>query len=94
MRDDALGTGPADPWVPLLQHLEHPRAAAPLDQETAAELVAYALTSWSDWWASKALDWVDQGVHSAAVLAALDQTARDQRYSQATRHRAWRMVKS
>lgn len=77
----------------LLPLLERPRGEAELDDATARRLVAYGATAWSDWWASKALDWVDQGVWDDAVAEALGRTAQDKTYSQATRHRAWRYIK-
>ena len=72
--------------------LEAPRGAA-LDDDESARLVAYGLTAWSDWWAGKALDWVDDGVWSDAVAEGLRSCARDRRYSQRTRHRAWAHIK-
>lgn len=77
----------------LLPLLEHPRSDASIDELLAARLVAFGANSWSDWWASKALDWVDQGVWSAEVSSALKRCAADTRYSQITRDRAWRHVK-
>lgn len=77
----------------LLPLLEHPRADSGLDGATARQLVAYGATAWSDWWASKALDWVDNGVWGEDVAEALRCAAGDKRYSQSTRHRAWRHVK-
>lgn len=68
--------------------LEAPRAAAPLDDIEAARLVAYGLRSWSDWWASKALDWVDEGVWNEHVVAALVECRENKEFSQNTRHRA------
>jgi hypothetical protein len=45
-------------------------------------------------WADKALDWVDQGVWSDEVAEALRRCSANQLYSQHTRHRAWRYIKS
>lgn len=95
------GGGPMPPTVSdpqedlrsLLPLLERPRVESALDDAAARRLVAFGLTAWSDWWASKALDWVDQGVWDDAVAEALGRAAQDQTYSQATRHRAWRYVK-
>jgi hypothetical protein len=78
----------------LLPLLEKPREEADLDDESAARLVAYAARAWSDWWASRALDWVDQGVWSEAVARSLIDCSQDKRYTQRTRHRAWRYIKS
>lgn len=83
----------ADELQRLLVLLEGPRAESGLEDEAAELLVTYAATAWSDWWASKALDWVDAGVWSDDVVDALKQTAQNGTYSQATRHRAWRYVK-
>jgi hypothetical protein len=76
-----------------LPRLESARSEADLDDRQAARLVAFGLTAWSDWWASKALDWVDQGVWDQAIEQALGSCAQDERYSQATRHRAWTYIK-
>ena len=78
----------------LLPMLEHPRSESELDASTSIRLVAFALTSWSDWWASNALNWVDQGVMADQVTEALRSCAQDGRYSQQTRHRAWRYLKA
>lgn len=91
MRDVA---DPHEELMPLLPLLEAPRANADLDDELAARLVAYGATAWSDWWASKALDWVDQGVWSDRVSDALVACSQDVRYSQQTRHRAWKSIKA
>jgi len=73
--------------------LEGPRRDAGLDGETERLLVAYGATAWSDWWASKALDWVEQGVWSEDVADALRQCSTNKTYSQHTRHRAWHYLK-
>lgn len=74
--------------------LEAQRVDAPLDDHTAARLVAFALSpGWSEYWARKALDWVDAGVMSDAVVEALKRLSQDERCDQSTRHRAWRQVK-
>jgi hypothetical protein len=77
----------------LLPLLEGPRRDAGLDDETERLLVAYGATAWSDWWASKALDWVDEGVWDEKVAEALHRCSQNQTYSQQTRHRAWRHIK-
>lgn len=77
----------------LLPLLKSPREDAELDEAAAQRLVAYGATAWSDWWASKALDWVDQGVWSEEVAEALRSCAQNKLYSQGTRHRAWHYVK-
>jgi hypothetical protein len=56
-------------------------------------LLRSGANAWSDWWASKALDWVDQGVWSDGVADALRRCSVDRLYSQETRHRAWRYIK-
>ena len=73
--------------------LEAPRRGARLDAAAEARLVVYGATAWSDWWASKALDWVDQGVWNEQVSDALRTCSQNKLYSQATRHRAWAYVK-
>lgn len=74
--------------------LTHPRDEADLTDAEADELVTFALAPpWADHWASKALDWIDQGVGSPAINDALRRVAKDKTYSQATRHRAWHKVK-
>jgi hypothetical protein len=88
--DDEAGAVGADPYARLLHHLEQPREHAPLGDDEVAQLVVYAMTCWSDWWASKVLDWVEQGVWNENVAAAVRQASQDRRYSQETRHRAWR----
>lgn len=73
--------------------LEKPRAESGLDADDAQRLVAYGATAWSDWWASNALNWVDEGVWSEEIADALRLCAENQTYSQQTRHRAWQFVK-
>ena len=78
----------------LMPFLEAPRVDAYLDDDTAARLVAFALSpGWSEYWAKRALDWVDGGVMSDAVVEALKLVSQDKRFDQSTRHRAWRHVK-
>ena len=77
----------------LLPLLEGPHDASGLDDDMATRLVAYGAVAWSDWWASKALDWAEAGVWSDEVAEALQRTAQDKTFSQETRHRAWRLVK-
>jgi hypothetical protein len=90
---DAVPDAPFDDLRSLLPLLESPRQDAGLDEDTACRLVAYGATAWSDWWASKALDWVDQGVWGVSVAEALRSCSQNALYSQATRHRAWHYVK-
>lgn len=59
-----------------------------LDEAGEETLVAFALAAWSDHWASSALDWVDQGVWSDEIAAAVAAAVENKNYSQATRHRA------
>lgn len=79
----------------MVKLLENPRVDLPtVDDAIAARLVAYTLGGpWGDHWASAALDWIDQGVWSEDVAAALTGVSHDKRYSQRTRHRAWRYIK-
>lgn len=77
----------------LLPLLEKPRSDTGLTDDEARRLVGYGATAWSDWWASRALDWVDQGVRGDEVAEALRRCSRDKTCSQETRHRAWRHVK-
>jgi hypothetical protein len=78
----------------MLPLLEGPVAESGLANDVACRLVAYGATAWSDWWASKALDWVDAGVWDEQVADALRSAAQNQTYSQTTRHRARRYIKS
>lgn len=79
----------------MVKLLEKPRSEVPaVDDVIAARLVAYALDGqWGDHWANGALDWIDQGVWSDDIAAALALVSQDKRYSQRTRHRAWRYIK-
>ena len=53
------------------------------------ELVAYALTEGSDYWAGLAMTWLEQRMPSnAEVNDALAGAVRNQRFSQRLRHRA------
>lgn len=81
------------PLIGRLPLLEKPRTHAGLTDDEAAALVAFGTTAWSDHWASKALDWVDQGVWSDDVATALRLCAENKAYSQATRHRARKYLK-
>jgi hypothetical protein len=59
---------------------EAQRADAEIDDNTAARLVAFALSpGWSDYWAGRAVDWVDDGVTSDAVVEALKRVSQDKR---------------
>jgi hypothetical protein len=88
-----MSSEPAD-LRSLLPLLERSRSESELDAATSIRLVAFGLTSWSDWWASHALNWVDQGVMADQVTEALRLCAQNDRYSQQTRHRAWRYLKA
>jgi hypothetical protein len=78
----------------LMPLLEAQRVDAHLDDDAAARLVAFALSpGWSEYWARRALDWVDSGVMSDEVVEALKRVSQDKRFDQSTRHRAWRHVK-
>lgn len=72
----------SDDRLELLIQLEQPRTASRLDEAAATSLVEYALASRSEWWASKALDWVDQGVWTDDVAAAARRVSQDKTYSQ------------
>jgi hypothetical protein len=85
-------TGDGRPLVELLPLLEHPFDESDLDPASAVRLVHYALRG-SDYWAGKALDWVDEGVLSGDIGRALLRLSQDRRYAQQTRHRAWAHVK-
>jgi len=75
--------------------LEHRREDCGLDLATARTLVAFALSpAWSEYWASKALDWVEDGVWDDDIADALRRCSQDKRYSQRTRHRAYRQVET
>ena len=79
----------------LMPLLEAGPADALINEDTAARLVEFALSpGWSEYWVGKALNWIDEGVTSDAVVEALKRVSQDKRLGQATRHRAWRHVKS
>lgn len=85
-------------YVPLLVHLEFPRVSSDLDDQTATALVSYALTGFSDYWAERALDWVEAGDVPAeqvaeALRACIDTDASKKRWPQSLRHRAPRQWK-
>lgn len=75
-----------------LVQLEHPAQEADLDATTKSELVVFALNI-PNYWSSKALDWVDDGILSEPIMTTMRQVSQDKRYSQRTRHRAWQHVK-
>jgi hypothetical protein len=77
-----------DGLTALLPLLETPLDRAGLQDHEAQQLVLYALTSWSDWWVGKALDWIEHGVRNDAVAAAARQVSEDPRFAQEMRHRA------
>jgi hypothetical protein len=82
--DDAAGG-----LVPLLTHLEAPRADSNLDDATAIRLVRFALTGSSDYWADQALDWVSAGGVDAEVVAEpLAHCSQREGWPQSVRHRA------
>ncbi len=58
----------------LLPILERLWSGSGLDDEEARHLVVYG-TAWPHWWASKALDWVDQGVWGGDVASSSERRA-------------------
>ena len=64
------------------------------DRSVLAALVCFALTAWSDYWRSLALDWLEAGWPLDATTSYALATAKDSlQFSQTTRHRAaalWR----
>jgi hypothetical protein len=77
----------------LLPQLED--GAAPgeaLKDSDAQQLICFALTV-SDYWATKALDRVEQGTTSASVLAALREYVDAVEHPQSLRHRALRTLR-
>ena len=91
--------GPDAEYVPLLVKLESRRAESRLDDETAAGLVSYALTGSSDYWAERALDWVEANevpaeVVADALRACIDTDPGSKRWPQSLRHRALRQWKT
>ena len=80
--------------MPMLVDLEAPRFQSSLDEETAVALVRWALTRSTDYWADKALDWVEfGGVPAEPVADALRECSDDKRKPQPLRHRALRSLK-
>jgi hypothetical protein len=64
------------------------------DRSVLTALVCFALTAWSDYWRSLALDWLEAGWPLDATTSDALATAKDSpQFSQTTRHRAtalWR----
>ncbi|MGB3676043.1 MAG: hypothetical protein WA988_16550 [Candidatus Nanopelagicales bacterium] len=81
-------SGADEIYVPLLARLEGSPGESNLSAAEAAGLVEYALRHGSEWWASHAIDWVDQGACNDAVAVALRAVTVDKRFSQRLRHRA------
>lgn len=86
-------TGDDARFVPLLVRTEGPLADSDLSAADAAALVSYSLGNGSDWWANRAMDWIEQGIPSADVKDALDHAVDDDRLPQMTRHRALRLAR-
>jgi hypothetical protein len=81
-------------WVlPVLEHSaddvlsESPELRA--DRSVLSALVCFALTAWSDYWRSLALDWLEAGWPLDTATSESLATATDSpQFSQTTRHRA------
>jgi hypothetical protein len=70
---------PGDRFVPLMILTEGSREAANIDDAAAREMVIYCLGLGSDWWADKAIDWVDHGVSGTGVIESLAAAAQQVR---------------
>ena len=81
------------PLVDHLVDLESPYEAETERSYQPAELVRFALGV-SDYWAGKALNWLDQGLSARGLERELSVTAEDRSRSQRTRHRASRLARS
>ena len=65
-----------------------------LDSDAATRLVEFVVRGpWPDYWVSRALGWVDEGLWSDAIGDALQSISQDKSFSQQTRHRAWARIK-
>ena len=66
-----------------------------VDPSVLSALVCFAVTAWSDYWRSLALDWLEAGWPLDSATSAALATAKDShQFSQATRHRAARLWRS
>ena len=74
--------------------LEQRRSEVRLDDTLATDLILFVLRRpWPDYWVSRALHWVDDGVWSEDFEELLRAISQDKAFSQETRHRAWRHAK-
>jgi hypothetical protein len=88
-------------FIPLLIFLEHSlvetkQLISSLDFEPFPyrRLIEFALSSEADYWASLAVDWLEQGVPINGQIAnAINSMVEEKRTSQKTRHRAFSLVK-
>lgn len=73
----------------LLLHLEHPLAAYSGSASVAQVVMAGLNYEGSDYWASLAVEWLEQGVAvDAGILQALARIAERKHFSQRIRHRS------
>ena len=79
--------------LPFLVDLESPYDPEAVSDYDPQELVRYALGA-SDYWASLALEWLDQGVPARGVESALLELEGQESRAQALRHHARRLRKS
>jgi hypothetical protein len=78
---------PAAELVRFLTLLESPYSAGPDLHVDPYDLARYALDA-SDYWASKALDWLSNGLPAGPVDDALLEYSKDRSHPQSLRHRA------
>ena len=68
-------------FMPLL---ERSRTQSGLDDETATRLVAFVFElPWPDYWVSRALDWIDDGVPADGLDEQIRKVSQDKAYSHA-----------
>jgi len=88
-------------YIPLLVFLEHSlvetqQLISSLDFEPFPfrRLIEFALSSEADYWASLAVDWLEQGIPiNENIVNAVNLMVEEKRTSQKTRHRAFGLVK-
>ena len=88
-------------FIALLIFLEHPFVEAEqlisslgFEPFPFRRLIEFAISSESDYWASLAVDWLEQGVPlNEKVANAINLMVEEKRASQKTRHRAFQLMK-
>jgi hypothetical protein len=89
-KDDRVATE-QHPLLPYLKELEHPYTTGADAFMPTTEVVRFALGT-TDYWAERAVEWLEAGVPADSMQVELGTLVADKRRPQSLRHRAMRFI--